>query len=229
MKKKSIHNIFSEEKEKIETANTKIPIIIDTREKNSLIFTELYSMKALTKFEKLEIGDYLIGNTILERKTISDFQSSIFDKRIIPQLKNMKKYARQILILEGFYYDYRDLRINENAFRGMLLSISLDFQIPIIFTENEKDTAKLLIVLAKRYEKEKIKISDRQSKTFSTIEERKQFILEGFPGIGPTISKQLLEKFETLEKIFKSKEKDLKKIESLDENKIKNFLELLRD
>ncbi len=228
MKKKSIHNIFSDEKEKKEIANTKIPIIVDTREKQSLIFTELYSRKSLTKFEKLEIGDFLVGDTIIERKTISDFQSSIFDKRLISQLKGMKKYPKQILILEGFYYNYSDLRINENALRGMLLSISLDFQVPIIFTEDEKDTAKLLIILAKRYEKEKVKISERQTKTLSTIEEQKQFILEGFPGIGPTISKQLLEKFKTLDKIFKSREKDLEKIESLDESKIKKFLKLLK-
>jgi DNA excision repair protein ERCC-4 len=227
--KKKIHNIFSNKKEEKEiTANTKIPIIIDTREKQSLVFSKLYSKKSLTNFEKLDIGDYLVGDTIIERKTFSDLQASIIDKRLITQLKEMKKYPKQILLLEGFIYNYSDSRINENAIRGLFLSISLDFKTPIIFTEDEEDTSKFLITLAKRYEKEKVQTSDRQIKTAKNIEEQKRFILEGFPGIGPTTSKQLFEKFKTLHRIFNLEEKELIETKLLDEKKIKKFLELLR-
>jgi len=225
--KKQIENIFSKRKiEKEETCpNPRIPIIIDTREKQSLIAANLIEKKANINYEKLEIGDYLIQDTIIERKTFPDFVSSILSKRLFDQLREIKKYPNHFLLIEGFYYDYDKFNIHENAIRGMLLSIAIDYQIPIIYTEDEEDTANFLILVAKRYKKPKPEISIRPSKTFKTSEEQKQFILEGFPGIGPAAAKNLLDKFPTLQKIFNSTEEELKEI--LDENKIEKFLELL--
>lgn len=225
--KKQIENIFSKSKpEKQPTCpNPKIPIIIDTREKQSLIAANLINQKANIQFEHLDIADYIIGDTAIERKTFQDFIGSILNKRLIDQLHNLKKYNNHFLLLEGFYYNYQDFNIHENAIRGMLLSIANDFKIPIIYTENEKDTANFLILLAKKYEKPKTEFAIRQTKTLKSKEEQKQFILEGFPGIGPTTAKNLLEKFQTLEKVFQATEKELQNF--LDKNKLQKFKELL--
>ena len=109
----------------------------------------------------------------------------------------------------------------------MFLSTILNFNIPIIFTKNEKDTANFLISVAKKQEKEKTNLSLRYSKSLSTKEEQKQFILEGFPGIGPTITKKLFEKFKTLKNIFNSSKKDLNEIKEMNEKLIKKFLDIL--
>ena len=100
----------------------------------------------------------------------------------------------------------------ENASRGMILSIITEFQVPIIFTEDEEDTAKFILLLAKRQEKPSREISIRPSKSNLSLKERKQFILEGFPGIGPTIAKQLLKKYGSLRKIINSEKEELKEI-----------------
>lgn len=227
--KKQIENIFSKKKVKKEAKcpNPKTPIIVDTREKQSLIAANLLEKKANIKHEQLEIGDYLIQDTIIERKTFSDFVSSILDKRLFNQLQEMKKYPKYFLIIEGFYYNYDKFNVHENAIKGMLISVAIDYQIPIIYTEDEEDTANFLILTAKKYEKPKQEISIRQSKTFQTPEERKQFILEGFPGVGPAAAKNLMDKFPTLQNIFNATDEELKEI--LDENKRKKFLSLLRD
>jgi len=226
---KPLENIFSKTKTLTETKcpNPKIPIIVDTREKQSLISANLLEKKANIKFEKLNIGDYLIEDTIVERKTFQDFVGSMINKRLLEQLREIKKYPKHFLIIEGFYYNYNKFNVHENAIRGMLLSIATDFQVPTIFTENEEDTANFLILLAKKYEKPKQEISIRPSRTFKTIEEQKQFILEGFPGIGPVAAQHLIDKFSTLQEIFNTTEEQLKKI-GLDENKIKKFIELLK-
>jgi len=225
--KKQIENIFSKKKEK-ETLcpNPKIPIIVDTREKQSLVGANLIQKKAKIEYEQLEIGDYLIEDTIIERKTFSDFVSSIINKRLFTQLQEIKKYPKYFLIIEGSYYNYDDFNIHENAVRGMLLSVAIDYQVPIIYTENEEDTANFLILTAKKYEKPKTETGLRQSKTLKTLGEQKQFILEGFPGVGPKAAKKLLEKFSTLGEIFNATEDEIKGI--LDENKIKNFFSILR-
>lgn len=227
---KEIENIFSKSAtpQGIVCPNPKIPIIIDTREKQSLIAANLIEQKANTSFEKLDIGDYLIGDIIVERKTFSDFIGSMISKRLLEQLSNMKKYEKHFLIIEGFYYDYNRFKIHENAIRGMLLSIATDFQIPIIYTEDEKDTSKFLITLARRFEKPKSIYSIRQTKNYKTLEEQKQFILEGFSNIGPVAAKTLLMEFSSLKNIFNATKEELKKIQ-LDKKQIENFFTLLND
>lgn len=229
--KKEIENIFAKTKTEKETPcpNPKIPIIVDTREKQSLIAANLLEQKANIKFEKLDIGDYLVGDTIIERKTFLDFIGSMMSKRLQEQLINLKKYPKQFLIIEGFYYNYQSerVKIHENAIRGMLLSIAIDFQIPIIYTENEEDTAKFLILTARKYEKPKTNHAIRQSKTAKTLEEQKQFILEGFPGIGPATAKQLLDNFDSLRDIFNASKEKLESIVGLDPGKVEKFLGLV--
>ena len=227
---KTVENIFSKTKiqKELPCPNLKIPIIVDTREKQSLIAANLLEQKANIKFEKLDIGDYLIEDTIIERKTFSDFVSSMLNNRLYKQLINIKKYPKYFLLLEGFYYNYNKFNIHENAIRGMLLSIANDFQIPIIYTEDEKDTSKFLITLARRFEKPKSSSSIRQTKTIKNPEEQKQFVLEGFPGIGPVAAKTLLTEFFTLKNIFSSTPEELQKIK-LDEQQIAKFFSLLND
>ena len=227
---KPVHNIFtkSSPKEKEEKCpNPKTKIIVDTREKQSLIVATLFEKRANMEFEQLGIGDYLIGDTIIERKTFSDFIGSIINKRLTAQLTNLKKYSKYFLIIEGFDYNYQKFNIHENAIRGMLISIATEFKIPIIFSEGFEDTAKFLILTAKKYEKPKSENSLRQSKTLKSLEEQKQFILEGFPGIGPTLAKSLLKKFSTLKNIFNADENELREMSKFDENKLKKYLELL--
>ncbi|MCH7850490.1 MAG: hypothetical protein IH845_02495 [Nanoarchaeota archaeon] len=227
-----MEDIFSTEpvKKKIEKCpNPKVKIIVDTREKQSLIAANLIEQKANLQFEKLDIGDYLIGNTIIERKTIQDFISSMINKRLIEQLKNMKKYEKNILLIEGFNYNYENFRIHENALRGMFLSVAVDFKTPIIFTKDESDTAKFLILEAKKYEKRKTINSMRPMKNLKTFAEQKKFILEGFPGIGGTLSIELLNKYKTLKNIFNLTKEDLKKVQKFDENKINLFKHILED
>ena len=225
---KSIANIFTKTKPEQEhkCPNPKIPIIVDTREKQSMISANLIEQKANIKYEKLDIGDYLVGDTIIERKTFSDFVGSMIDKRLFSQLYEIKKYPKYFLIIEGFYYNYNDFNVHKNAIKGMLLSVATEFQTPMIFTEDEKDTANFLILMAKKYENPKTENSLRQNKTAKTIEEQKQFILEGFPGIGPTIAKKLLKKFRTLKNIFNATEEEIGM--ELNKNQIKKFLSLLK-
>lgn len=226
---KLIADIFSKSKTKKGSLcpNPKTKIIVDTREKQSLISANLLSKKANIKYEKLDIGDYLIEDTIIERKTFSDFVNSMINKRLIKQLLNLKKYSKYFLIIEGFDYKYNKFNVHDNAIKGMFLSIAMDFQIPIIFTKDEEDTVDFLILTAKRYEKQKTQNSIRQSITHGTPEEQRQFILEGFPGIGPIVAKNLLTKFKTLKKIFNATENQLKKIKKFNDKKIKKFLSLL--
>jgi ERCC4-type nuclease len=216
--KKQLLDIFS--KEPIKKSNVeKRPIVIDHREKNSLVPSELMKLGFIPEYKQLLLGDYHIGKTIIERKTLQDLQGSIINKRIFSQLKDLNP-KNSLLIIEGTIADNK-LTIHENALKGFLLSLATEYKIPFIFTENEAETAMYIYILAKKTKKN---ISLRQTRSSLSKTEQQQFILEGFPGIGPKAAQTLIEEFQSLSKIFKA---PLAKIEKLLGARAKDFKELL--
>jgi len=183
------------------------------------IFCKIVTFKLLEK-------QWIEFQTILKRREVlwfSVLKSSIINKRIIQQLQELKQYPKNILIVEGISNEdiYSGI-IHENALRGFLLSVALEFQVPLIFTQNEKDTARYLSVLAKKSPKKDFSL--RATKLFKSKEERLQFILEGFPNIGPVTAKKLISQFKTLRSIINASEEELKPILG---SRTKDFLDLL--
>ncbi len=210
-------------------------IIIDKREKNSLIASELISLGAQIEFKHLLIADYIISKDIaIERKTLNDFISSMINKRIIFQLKDMKKnFKKPILLIEGMdekdlYKPFKHPKINANAVKGMILSIITDFQIPIIFSRDSQDSASYIFLLAKKELKEKRPFSLKLKRTPFNLREQQEIIVESFPGIGPSLSKNILKHFKSIKQFINSPIKELEKIPKLGKKKagsIKSLIE----
>ena len=78
-------------------------IIVDEREKKSGIPKLLCSIGVKTEIKTLPIGDYIVApETIVERKTIRDLLSSIFDGRLFDQCSRLTEhYQHPILLVEG--------------------------------------------------------------------------------------------------------------------------------
>ena len=212
MSTKHFLDIFS--KEKIEKEKPKPKVIVDIREKNSLVASELVRLGMEIEFMTLKVGDYIVKETVIERKTVSDFISSMINRRLLNQLEELQQYEKRLLIIEGIeeqelYSDSESaIGVHPNAIRGFLLSILLKSKVPIIYSKDSEDTAKYILTLSKKVEKE---ASLNVSKKTLNKKERMQFILEGFPGIGPKTAKKLLSKFKNLKNIFNSSIEDLEK------------------
>ena len=207
---KRIFSIFSNKKL---NEKPKQKIIVDIREKNSLVASEIVKLGFEIEFQTLKVGDYLVNEVAIERKTVSDFLGSMIDRRLLRQLEELQQYKKRILVIEGIYekeiYPDNENNLNgihPNAIRGFLLSIILKYNVPIIYTKDSEDTAKFISVLAKKSENE---TSLNVSKKNLSKNERMQFILEGFPGIGPKTARKLLEKFKTIKNIINASEKEL--------------------
>ena len=223
---KKIFDIFSKKYSK--KSKEKIKIIADNREKNSLVISELISLGIDIELKHLKIADYIIKGVVVERKTVSDFISSMINKRLLKQLKELGQYKERLLVVEGvdeqeLYTDSENWTgMHPNSIRGFLLSILLKYRTPIIFTKNYLDTARFLSVLAKRKPKE---LPLNVNKKSLNKRERLQFILEGFPGIGPKTAKKLLKKFKTLKKIINAPEEELREILGKKTEIIKKIIE----
>ncbi|PIN88632.1 hypothetical protein COU61_04120 [Candidatus Pacearchaeota archaeon CG10_big_fil_rev_8_21_14_0_10_35_13] len=213
-------NIFSSKKSKLKPVDDFL-IIADHREKNSLLISELRSLGVIVDFRQLMVGDFIVGDIIIERKTLPDLISSLYSKRLLKQLFVLKGVNRKFLLLEGFPNKNSD--INPNVLRGLLLSIILDYNIPIIFSRDSDDSSKFLFSLIKQQKNPKKSISLREGFSLND-KERLSFILEGFPNIGPVTSKKLLNHYKTLNKIFNSSLEELSSVIGI---KAVKFYELL--
>jgi len=200
-------NIFS--KSETSAKKEKPKVIADIHEKNSLVIAELMHLGAEVEQKKLEVGDYIANDVIIERKTLKDFLSSMISKRMQYQLQNMQKNEKSLLIIEN-YESEPEISLNPNCIKGFIMSILLEYKIPIIFTRDSKETADYLFLLAKK--SKKCHQSLRVKLRHPGKKEKIQYILEGFPGVGPATAKKLIEKFGSLKNVINASESDLQEV-----------------
>ena len=208
-------------------------IIVDQRERSSGIVKELTKKDIKIEIRQLVIADFVIQtkdseskiiDVGIERKTTNDFLNSIIDKRLITQLIALKEnFQLPLLIIEGSENIYSLRNFHPNSIRGMLASIAIDFQIPILFTRNIKDTAALLTIIVQRLEKPIKNISLLKKRKPLTLKERQEYLIESLPGIGPTLSKSLLKRFKTVKRVINAKESRLIKTKKLGPKKIEEI------
>lgn len=221
-----LENIFSKNKIKKEKEDF-FEIIIDDREKNSLIPSLLISKNLNISFKRLEIGDYIINDLIIERKTMDDFISSMISSRLKEQIKNLKSQEKTLLILEGENHKHK---ISSNSIKGTIASIILKDKVGIITTKNEEETANFLKLMAKKkkLEEEKEENIIRPKKKIKNLEEKKSFFLQGLPGIGNKKSKEIIQKFLNISEFLNSSSETLKELNLKDQN-IKEIFQILKE
>ena len=202
---KTIFNIFKK-RIKPEKQSKEVKITVDIHEKNSGIIAELESKQAKVEIKPLQVGDYQIAEIVIERKTTADLISSLISKRLLRQIIELKKCRKKVIILEG---NPEQTSFNKNALRGLILDITLEQGIPIIYTKNLQETAEYLLHLSKK-SKERKDI-DLHSKKGLSKKEQMEYILQSFKGIGPKTSKKLLKKYKNLRKIMNLEEEIIKK------------------
>ncbi|MFX1245790.1 MAG: ERCC4 domain-containing protein [Promethearchaeota archaeon] len=205
---------FFEEKDKKDTSkeeSSEPHIIIDTRETTSRVPKLLKQQGVHLHSQELEVGDYVLSNRlVVERKSYSDFVDSIIDGRLFQppspnQDSQLARLAQQKfpLLLIQVEIDAIERQIHINSFMGAISSIILDFQIPIVFTRTDSETAALLYQLAKHEQGDaSVEYSlPTVSKKEQNIREIQLFMLAAIPGINVAKAKGLLEKFQTIQAI----------------------------
>ncbi|MBS3151434.1 hypothetical protein J4443_03595 [Candidatus Woesearchaeota archaeon] len=214
-------------------------ILLDNRERSSGIKKELIKQGLEVFEQQLTSADFIIKTKTLdgriltlgiEKKTINDFLNSIIDKRIISQLIEMKRhFDLPILIIEGTENIYAVRNFHPNSIRGMLASIVIDFQTPILYTRNIRDTANLLAVIARRLEKPRSLPSLLKKRKPLTLKQQQEFLIESLPGIGPQISRSLLTRFGTIKNLVNAKEEELMQIEKIGKIKASQIKKVLEE
>jgi Fanconi anemia group M protein len=206
-----------------------IKIFADYREKTTGTVKELVELGVNLKLEMLNVADYVLSERVgVELKTTEDFVASIIDGRLLDQLKNLKQsYPRPIIVIQGTQDIYSVRNIHPNAIRGMLATIAVSYGIPILYAKDEKDSAALLLVIARREQEETKKdFSPHADRKPMTLKEQQEYIVSALPSVGPNLARELLKHFGSVQAIFMSSEKGLQNVPGVGEKIARAIKEL---
>jgi len=203
-------------------------IIVDEREQKSGIPELLKSVGLNVEMKTLPIGDYIVApETVVERKSIRDLMSSVFDGRLFDQCSRLKEhFAFPIILVEGNVDEIDDITDNPLIFYGALSTVAINFKIPIIPTPNATHTAKLLVSLCSRKDAPKGPYLKKIKKS-SDLQKQQLSVLCSLPGIGDKFAVRMLEKFGTPLRVFTATTTELAKVEGLGAARAKKIKTML--
>ena len=203
-------------------------LFVDSREKRSGIATRLSRQGFSIKTKKLPVGDYsLPGKFIVERKEANDFVTSIMNSHLFHQAELLASHAdRPVLILEG-NQDEIYSAIDPESIAGAISALLLFYGISIVPSPDVDATARLLGRLMKHatqglgYE---IPLRTNKPRFDSGTA---LYLVEGLPGVGPTMARKLLAHFGTPAKVFAANASELRSVKGVGPKTISSVLAAL--
>lgn len=148
----------------------------------------------------LIVGDYVIKDIFIERKTWSDFLLSYGSGRLFKQMLQLYQQKNAVLVLEGFHFDSV---VRTEGFYSILTRILFRYHIKIIFTLNPEQTAGFLIALERTVQDDGLIESPKllPMRTL-TLQQTKKRILCSFPLIGNKKANTILKMCPSLRTLF---------------------------
>ncbi len=196
-----------------------LKVIMDERERNPILITGLEENGIDVERRTIPVGDYIISDRIcIERKTVSDFESSLMSGRLLEQLKRLKEsYSLPIIIIEG---DREDFRLGRNVIIGAMVTIYVDYGIEAILSASAGETSDIIASIAKHEQVE----SNREPtlkggrRAYTTLHFQ-EYIVGNLPGIGPKLARSLLKHFKSVKRIANADVKELMEVEKIGKKK----------
>ncbi len=202
-------------------------VIMDDRERNSALITGLEENGVCVEKKTIHVGDYIISDRVcIERKTVSDFESSLMNGRLLDQIKRLKEnYSLPIIIIEGGRDDFR---LGRNVIIGALVAIYVDYGIEAILSDNAEDTSNIITSIAKHEQLENNREPTLKGgrKAYSTANFQ-EYIIGNLPGIGPKLAKSLLKHFKSIKRIANANVKQLMKVEKIGKKKAEQIHDVI--
>jgi len=190
----------------------------DDRESRSGV---IEALRATTGVEvavtRLALGDYAVnGSLLFERKRLHDFGNSVIDGRLFRQAVRLAEAPqRAVVIIEGTAADLATAGIKRAALQGALIFVSLILGIPVLRSLEPKETAHLIVYAARQVQASAIGSIRRAGYRPKGRERRRQYILQGLPGIGPQRAKKLLERFGNIKAVVSADIEELTSVEGI--------------
>jgi DNA excision repair protein ERCC-4 len=197
-------------------------------------------------FAQLPIGDYLLVSdstaVIVERKTVSDFLSSVRSNRLWDQLLRMMKtekvlgyeIKRRVLLLHGNFQDHlfeadygnpEDMLKHWSQLVGAFLEIIYVYNTPIFHAESDTALKAFMRILLQREcagKNDKLPEARwyrKPARADLPVKDRKRYILSALPYIGDRLAENLLSHFETISEVACASVEELQEVPKIGKKK----------
>ncbi|WGI17344.1 ERCC4 domain-containing protein [Methanonatronarchaeum sp. AMET-Sl] len=207
-------------------------VVVDYRERRCDVFRALKESDVEVVVDKLDIGDYVLSDrACVERKSTMDFVSSMVDRDrgLFDQLSELRdNFECPVLVIEGL--DTRAGRdIHINSIRGAISSISIDYGIPIIRTEDSFETAEYIKLIAKREQIGSSKTPNpHSSKPTKSMGEIQRYVASSIPMVGPKTAETLLIDLGSVKNIFTASKEELMEVDGVGEKTAEKIIEVVK-
>jgi len=201
-------------------------ILIDKQELRSRVPGILRRMGVPVEITTLKVGDYIIGDIAVERKTIEDYLQSKIHRHLDKQLYELSfNFKLSYLIVEGIVSEaLMKHRVPRAAYISSLVGSSLkrapdgkQGQVITVNVETSYDTALFLKSLHDKVEKGDLKRLPKIEKFKANPNEWQLYVVEALPDIGEVKAENLLKKFKTLRNLFNATKSELMKVPGIGE------------
>ena len=182
-----------------------VRVVADERERASGVPEELSKLNVRVYFSKLSVGDYVLSPEVaVERKSVPDLISSVYDSRIFIQASRIASaYAKPYLLIEGDSKEVEKLTRNLKSYYGAIASVTLAYGLRVLFTANKTETAvaisELLRNVRARPVPHQMSETPPRSKSFS---QQQAYLVSSLPGVGRKLAERLLRKYGTPRRVM---------------------------
>ena len=189
-----------------------IHIRIDTQEQRSGIPDLLAAMPQVhIEVIPLRMGDYDVGGDpcrVFERKTASDFLTSLTEGRLFAQLAALRKSRfAPILLLEGDPLRADHSQMRPESIRGALTYIAATLRVPVLPSGGPEDSAHLVYAAAKqcqvgRAAHEHTVSGPATGRRRTSLPEQQLQIVLSLPGVGVATARAVCARFGSLHELL---------------------------
>ncbi len=180
-------------------------VVADEREKASGVPEELGRLNVRVYYSMLRVADYVLSPEIaVERKSVRDLVSSVYDSRLFYQAARMSaSYAKPYLLVEGDSKQVESLAKNTKAFYGAIANVTLAYGLRMLYTANPAETAMAIAGLLAHARAKPLERMPLESPPKSkSLAQQQVYLVSSLPGVGRRLAERLLAKYGTPRRIM---------------------------
>ena len=180
-------------------------VVADERERASGVPEELSKLNVRVYFSRLPVADYVLNPELaVERKTVRDLVSSVYDSRLFYQAAKLSAaYAKPFLLVEGDSKEVESLAKNLKSFYGAIANVTLAYGLRVLYTANPRETATAIAELLNHARAKPLaKMPSELPPKAKGIPQQQLYLVSAMPGIGRKLAEKLLSKYGTPRRVM---------------------------
>jgi len=180
-------------------------VVADEREKAGGVPEELSKLNVRVYFSRLVVADYVLSQEIaVERKSIRDLVSSIYDSRLFYQAARISaSFAKPYLLIEGDSLEVEHLTKNLKSFFGAIANVTLAYGLRVIYTANAKESAIAIAeLLSHARAKPPSEAPSAAPQKAKSLLQQQLYLVSSMPGVGSKLAERLLTKYGTPRRVM---------------------------